>query len=448
MNNIICRNKLLKRLGSPLLFALFALFASSQKVSAQTTLSLNQAVELAVQQSLALQRNRIDLATAEYAADRLWSEIFPSISASAGMNYRTPLFTGDGFQVSERNLNYNISLGLNITLRAGLPYSMKIITLAYQSALLNYEDARRQLEINVAKNFYTLLLEQRYLELLKENLALAERLVARNSTAFDVGLISQREYLQSQLSVETARLNLNRAEMNYNLALMNFLTGLGMDTSNYVVLDGIIDIEHVELDPEALILTYLSRRPDIMRQEQTIERLEYAQRQSVLDNRAPSLSLSSQWSGGGNFSPNSFSDSLTALSLSLSIPIDSWIPGTRTSQAINRAGAEVTKARLDLQNTKNDAMNRIRSLTVSIRNSWRTIELSKLQLDIAERTYQLTEQAFQAGAVEFTTLETSRTDLSRANQQLLSDQAAYQQAMLDLAGALNLDWNEFIRSVR
>jgi outer membrane protein TolC len=93
-------------------------------------------------------------------------------------------------------------------------------------------------------------------------------------------------------------------------------------------------------------------------------------------------------------------------------------------------------------------MNRIRSLTVSISNSWRTIELSTLQLDIAERTYQLTEQAFQAGAVEFTTLETSRTDLSRANQQLLSDQAAYQQAMLDLAGALNLDWNEFIRSVR
>jgi len=213
-------------------------------------------------------------------------------------------------------------------------------------------------------------------------------------------------------------------------------------------LEGSIEIEHVDVDPEALIQTYLSKRPDIIRQRQTIERLEYVEKQTFLNNRAPSLSLSSRWSGRGNASgSHTFSDSLSVLSLSLSIPIDSWIPGTRTSQTIRRSSTDVTKAKLDLQNAENDAKNRIRALTASLKNSWRTIEISELQVSIAERTHQLTEQAFQAGTVEFTILESVRTDLSRARQQLVNDQATYHQSMLDLAGALNLNWNEFIRSV-
>jgi outer membrane protein TolC len=410
------------------------------------SLTLDEAVDLAVRQSLVLQRNRIDLDTAEFAAsNRIFSELFPSVSASAGISYGSNLFTGDGFRFEDRGLSYTLTLGANFSLRAGLPHALRIISLAYQTSLLTYEEAERQLKIRVAKDFYRLITEQKRLDLLQENLNLAERQMERNRALFQNGIISQREYLQSRLSVETSKLNLSRAAMDYELAMMDFFTVLGLDIHADVSLDGVIEIEEINVDAEALILTHLARRPDIIRQRQNIERLEATRSQTLLDNRAPSVSLSSQWRGGGNPTiSDSFSDNLTALSLTLSIPIDPWIPATRGGQAVRRAGAEIEKARLDLQNTQNLAKNQVRSLAAALRNSWSTIEISRLQVDIAEQTYRLTEQAFQVGAVEFTILESTRTDLSRAQQQLLADQSAYKQTMLDLAGSLNLELDEFL----
>jgi outer membrane protein TolC len=279
-------------------------------------------------------------------------------------------------------------------------------------------------------------------------LDLAEKQREKNRIAFQNGIIPQREYLQSQLSVETAKLSLSKAQVSYAGSLRDFFTLLGLDIYTKAALEGVIEIEQINADPEALIQTYLGKRPDIISQRQTIERLEYTEKRTLLENRGPSLSLSAQWSGGpGNGGVSGgFTDTLRG-SVTLSIPIDPWIPGTKKSQSIQSAGTDVEKAKLDLQNTENTAKNQIRSLTANLQNSWNTIEISQLRVSIAEQTYQLTEQAFQMGTVEFLTLEDSRTKLGEARQQLLADELAYKLMMLDLAGSLNLDWKKFVGSI-
>jgi outer membrane protein TolC len=62
-----------------------------------------------------------------------------------------------------------------------------------------------------------------------------------------------------------------------------------------------------------------------------------------------------------------------------------------------------------------------------------------MQVNIAERAHQLTEQAFQQGAVEVLTLEDARNDLTAARQQLLSAELAYKLGLLDLKSAVNVD---------
>jgi outer membrane protein TolC len=59
-------------------------------------------------------------------------------------------------------------------------------------------------------------------------------------------------------------------------------------------------------------------------------------------------------------------------------------------------------------------------------------------VQIAERTYELTEQGFQQGTVEFLALEDTRNSMAEARQQLLTDELAYKTMSLDLAAALNL----------
>ena len=430
-----------------LLVLLLAFTGAYQKVWGQTVLSLDQAVELAFKQNIDVQKKAVNLAVAGYAADRLWSEIFPTINAKAGLSYSSNLFTDPGFQFKDSNLDYNLSLGVDLSLNAGLPYSMKIISLAYQSSLLTYEDARRQLEIKVSKDFYTLIVQKENLSLQQESYNLSEKQREKSRIAFQNGIIPQREYLQSQLSAETAKLNLSKAQISYAASLREFFTLLGLDIYAETALQGTIEIAQVNADPEILIQTYLVKRPDIISQRQTIERLQYTEKRTALTGRAPSLSLSTQWRGSGTGDTSAkFSDSLSG-SVTLSIPIDPWIPGTKTSQSIRSAGAEVEKAKLDLQYAEDTAKNQIRSLTEELQNLWNTLEISQLRVNIAEQTHQLTEQAFQMGAAEFLILEDTRTKMYDARQQLLADKLAYKQKMLDLAGALNLNWEEFTENL-
>ncbi|MCL2193856.1 MAG: TolC family protein, partial [Treponema sp.] len=73
-------------------------FSQAQHASApQVTLSLDDALRLGVENSLSLQRSLLDLSSAEYSANRLWAEVFPSISANIGASYGSrPLFSGSG----------------------------------------------------------------------------------------------------------------------------------------------------------------------------------------------------------------------------------------------------------------------------------------------------------------------------------------------------------------
>ncbi|MDR0451158.1 MAG: TolC family protein [Treponema sp.] len=410
-------------------------------------LSLEDAVSRALDNSLNLKKSLIDLSTADYSSKRLWAEIFPSLSGSLGLNYQAGNVSRDGVKFEDSNFGYSASFGLTFSFNAGVPYAMKLLQLAYQIQLLSYEDASRQLEIETAKSFYTLIAGRENLTQLEEAVKLAEQQLEKNQTAFRSGTIPERTLLQSQLSVETARYNFSTAQTTYSNQTAQFLSSLGIAQGVPVALEGGFAIARIDEDPEELIREYLPRRPDIVKQRQEIERLEYTEKQGILSAKAPSLSLQAQWRGGsGNEGIGSdFTDSLSG-SASLSIPISPWIPGTRSAQQIRSAGANVEKARLELKNIEDTASAQIRSYTASLRNSWNSLEIARLRVSIAERTYELTDQGFRNGAVDFLDLETIRNDLASARQQLLERERDYQITTLDLAKALNRDWRQFTRS--
>jgi multidrug efflux system outer membrane protein len=300
--------------------------------------------------------------------------------------------------------------------------------------------------INISKTFFGLLTDKENLAILEGNRRLAEGQLEKSAVSFRNGLIRELDYLQSQLSLESARLALSRAEATYAVNLGEFLVLLGLAQDAPVSLEGTVEITRIEAEAEALIREYLPRRPDIISQRQAIETLEYTEKQQALSSRSPSLGLSATWRGGpGNNSgfPGEFSDTFSG-GLTLNVPVDSWIPGTKSSQSIKSAGANVEKAKLDLKNTETNAMKEIRTLTTNLKNSWGNIEIARLRVDLAERTYRLSELGYQNGTVEFQDLETSRNTLASIRQQLLEGELIYKTRMLSLSAALNIEQDELI----
>ena len=157
------------------------------------TLSLEEAVQRALEQSLHLQRQAIDLGLAEYSANRLWSEIFPSFSLGMGLNIlpSTPLFANPGFRYDSDALRYSINLGLSLSLNPSLRASMDRIELAFRRQLLSYEDARNQLEIRVTKDFLRLITLQDNIIHMEENLEFATQTMENNRVAWQTGHLNE-----------------------------------------------------------------------------------------------------------------------------------------------------------------------------------------------------------------------------------------------------------------
>jgi multidrug efflux system outer membrane protein len=408
------------------------------------TLTLDDAVRLALDNSINLKKSAIDLAKAGYSASKLWSEIFPSFSLGTSFTFlpSTQLITDPGFQYKDNALSYSVDLRISLSLNPSLYSSMKNIELAYRTQLLSYENASKLLEIQVIKRFLNLITLNANISNMQENLDLALQKMNNDSIARANGLLSELVWLNSQLSAETARYNLLNVQNSYKNSLGEFLALLGIDDGTNVILNetaGTVEIVKLNLEPEKLILEYLPKRPDIIAQRQTIERLELAKNIATNNSRSPTLSFSTQWQGGAGNLGASFTDSIRG-SLSLSIPIDSWIPGTRQNQTLRAADSEIEKAKLELHNTETQAKTQIRLLVSDLNNTWESLEIARLRVSVAERTVEATYIGFRNGTVEFRDLEDRRSDLSNARQRLLQEEFSYQSKLLDLAAALNVEW--------
>ena len=437
--SIRCSNNARSRTFAFFLFILL----SFPPAAGAATLTLEDAIERALDQSIHLKKSAMDLAEAGYSASHLWSEIFPNFSLSGGFVFlpSTPLFTSPGFSYKDDSLSYSLNFGISLSLNPSLRSSMKRIELAYRSQLLSYESARNQLEIQVIKNFLSLITMRENISNMEKNLEYAEQIVDEDRIARANGLLSELAWLNSQLSAETARYSLSNARGTYQNTLGEFLALLGMDTDTDVILQGTVEIAPVLSDPEQLILEYLPKRPDMVSQRQTIERLELTRSITALASRSPKLDLSARWGtpGSGMNFGSTFADSVSG-SLTLTIPIDSWIPGTKQNQTVRAADVDLEKARLDLQDTETQAKTQIRSLVSNLHNTWENLKIARLRVEIAQRTVDATEVGFRNGTVVFRDLEDTRNKLSDARQQLLQGELSYQSLLLDLAASLNVEW--------
>jgi outer membrane protein TolC len=409
--------------------------------AAAPALSLEDAVKQGLENSLNLKKSLIDLSSSEYSANRLWAEVFPTISGSLGASYSSKLLSGDGFEMDKEKLSTSAGVGISLTLNAGIPYAMRNIKLAYQTRLLNYEDARNQLEIQITKNFYSLIADRDNLASLDYILQLAQRQYEKDQVAFKNGLIGELGLMQSRLGLENARYNLSAARSAYANRMNDFLSQLGIMQDADMALEGKIEIVKIEADAESLIREHLPRRPDIISKRQEIERLENAEKQASYSGKAPSLRLSTDWTGR---KLDSFTDTLSG-SATLNIPIDPWIAGSSKSQSVRAAKLAVDKARLDLQSAEDAAAAQIRSLAANLRNSWDSIEIARLSLGVAERGYELTEQGFRNGTVESLKLEDARNNLVNARQRLLQTELSYLNMILDISAALNINWKDLMK---
>ena len=160
----------------------------------ELTVTVEQAVELAMQNNIQVHKAERTLAQAERSNRNSWNSASPSISASASL--QIPLMENADMSVS-------VSGSARLGLTPSLYTSIRSAKLQLEQGQITYEDALRSVELNVRKIFYSLLLSEQTIETQKRSMEAAKRQYETNLAKYNRGQLSELDLFSSQVNYES-----------------------------------------------------------------------------------------------------------------------------------------------------------------------------------------------------------------------------------------------------
>ena len=428
-------------------FCLFVILGIFCSLGFAQEITIEKALELAKTNNPDLQKQRLTLQDAQRKSENRWNKFLPNLSANANVS------NGHDFKESSE-WNWKASAGANLSFSFGLPTSIQQAKLDYLQQKITYEKLEAQTISSISSTFYSLIAEQQNIQILKESQKLAQDVYNQTRRNYNNGLASELDMLKSQYSYLSLEPQIQQAQSTYNNNLANFGLKLGIADSTNLTLKGELQLVQVKLpSSQELIEKYLDKRHDVILSEISVQQAENTSKiQSA--NKLPSFSLSENISLGQNPLYNSEipQDGINPLSINgsfsvgVSIPLSSWIPGSQDSLTNKTNKDNITKAKITAEETKKSAENDIKNKVAEVNRLWNLIDVSKLNVSIATRSYELAKDGYRAGLVSQTDLETTRQQMVNAQLSHLQTQIKYLSAIYDASFALNMQIEDFYKT--
>ena len=415
-------------------------------------ITLEEAQKLALEGNATLRSQQLSLEASRRESQSRWNSFLPGISLSGSLSNSHTIYTpkssglggggASGNSSGNSAWSWGASGGLNLSLTAGIPVQMKLASLRYELAQINYESQRQTILSSVASSFYNLLTSTKNLTVLEDNVALTRQQYQQALQNYNRGLASELDMLRAQYAALSAEPQLDKARSQYESDLAAFQLLIG--SQEKYIPQGDFSLQQLQL-PEAQVLvdSYLEQRLDVIQKRQSVQEAELSKTAQVLSAKAPSISLSEniRLSPTGNSMSGTPSVS-GSFSVGVSIPVDGYIPGSSKSLTVEKSKDSVETARINLETTLAQARQDIINKANNVKLLWHSVEVARLNETIAERSYQLSQEGYRAGLVSQTDMENSRQQMVSAQLSGSTSQSQYLVGVEQLAIALGLQVQE------
>jgi len=472
-----------------ILFCLLMIVLFSAKLQAQETgnapmrLSPGEAVELALSSNLGLQSSRINLDTRKRASDMSWNQFIPSITLTGTLNrdnYAStaggmvpldiaalinPVLTSffDDYGFSFPGLPTGMLYGvypysvdvpqwrmlnntqISLTISAAMFENMNRLRLDYESGLLSYERAKRQIERDIRKAYHNILMLQENINLMRGSFQNVERQVQTAQANYNAGLAPELTVLQARVARENMRPVIEQAENGLRLLMAQFAMFLGLPYDTQFELIPITDtIDFIPIDIADMISQAAAGKPDIHELRQTILMLESARKMQALA-LAPSLTLS--WNNSMVFAGDMWKDpwfkdenwrSSGSFSLTFAFRLHSLFPFSTDSQALRNLDDQIKTANIGLAQMIMGTEIEVYGIVLALERTRINAQALEQTVALAQQAFRLTEQAYRAGYQDYFQVQNAEQSLRQANVQLLEQQFTYLNSLIDLEYAIGV----------
>ena len=429
-------------------------------------LTIDKAVGLALENNLGLKSSRIDVEMKKRASDLSWNRFIPTVQAS-GTLIRWNLEKDDPMAafttiipsyVPTEISRWGLSAGLDFSLNLNYALFKEIegTRVDYAAGLISYETALKKLERDVRKTFYNILVFEENLKLMKENLQAAGERYEQAKINYSNGLVPELSKLSAQVGYENLKPALSEMKLGYATMLDGFKMLLGIDFSENIDLKGTISVDPVKLNTQILTETFLSRRLDLQKMGNSLQNLKLQRSALKLRTMTPMLILGWNMDPAYSLDPweNNWFENMNdnwnqqsgMLRITLAMSLDSLLPWSSAQAGIKDMGDGIRKIEIGMTQVRTAAEMEIKSLVMQLNKSMIQLETLDLNINLAEKAYSMSREAYNAGSKELLEVEDSERDLSNAKLEVLKEKYKYNTGILDLEYALNASLKEIKES--
>ncbi len=413
-----------------LLFLGIALLMNCQaRAQAVQTITLNDAVRIALDQNYELKVSANQVEQQEIALSSARYLLLPSasFSTSAGRNFGLSFDQTTGKVVNFSSDRLNLSAGASLTVFQGFREwaQLKQVQLNSAASGLDHERQRQQVVFQVMNQYLALIQAASQVTIQEENLVAQQQLLGQIEEFVNAGSRPVSDLYQQQAIEASAELAVLEAQRNVEVAENRLIQALQLDPFggyNFVMPDlSSRVLVPEEYDVENLVRTAFDRRFDLRSQEMAIDISEQQIRVAhagVFPRISISASAGSGYSSvqglsGGRTVP--FGDQLEnnssqSVSLSLSIPI---FDNFQSRTQVQNARIQVNNARLGLENLR-------QTIRLNVRQAYLDYARDEKYLDVTEKQLLAAEQALEAAQERYNVGSSTLVELAQAQSTLVA----------------------------
>lgn len=401
-----------------------------------STLTIEDAVSYALQNSYTVRSAAVDLESKGDTTNHILNSLFPSLQASGTISRAT--------QSESWNAMGNLSLGLNYN--GSLITDIRKAREDYQAGQISFDQTKRQVERDIKKLFYAMLLSQKNLE---NNLLSLENTRERAVLAeksFNNGYITRQDFLQAQVSYQNMKRDIEKEELSFGQQMDQFVMLLGMPAGSKVILEGDLNSKIIDFDEYELLQKYGPTNSEYVLSGIKLDSINQQITGLQLKSFTPTFSLNyslkptindfnSNWFNASNWTDTGNLNFTIAWDLSALFP---WSNNRIQYRSLQREKAKLEIAREEITS---QLWAEIKKTMDNISSAKAAIAASESLINQAQQAYNLTEESYKNGRSDFLTVKDSEAQLNKTKLAYQSDLYTYISSMIDLEYLLALPEN-------
>lgn len=405
------------------------------------TLTIDQAVQIAVDRNLSVSLSRSRVETASARVNGAFGTFLPQISVNGGYTKQlsddeTVIVQGIPISSNRPDHNFNASAGANLLLFDGFSRSAGYSSARqeFNAAMLTLDRTREDIAYQTRVAFLSALRAEQIIEIRRSDLELSRERLAQNrelveAGAAQIGVVysQEAEVANAELSLEQSRTDALIARNNLSL-LLNYDPVAQIQLSSEGLANSVDSVEiartHTQLGSVSEMLQRQAERRLDIRAAQL--RVESAESQVTVAKAGyyPSISTSLTWfwQKAGEFEGSSN----TQFGLNFQYtPFD----GFRTSEQVQLAEAQLQSMRIELRRLELEARSQLEQALARLEGAQRQLRAAEKAVAAARQSRYAADERYRLGAGAY-------VDYLLANAQYLTAQVNQVNAVFNYRLAL------------